>query len=907
MKDLDIINLVSSGFFAVLLVVGNVHARYFVDPAYESSIQSMEPVVGEVWPVHWDLDLYGEVLVWSNSPSGNFDIYGKNLLTGEEFVICNNPANQEDPAIYDDIVVWHDLRNDIYDEDIYGKNLSTSEELVICTNPAGQVWPDICGDIVVWMDTRNSPWYDIYGKDLSTGQEFPVCTNPGNEFLIGIYGDIVIYQHEGGYYGKDLSTEEEFFIGTSFSDEWLHFMYGNIYVYQGGYGGSLYGRDLSTGEEFIICDNSVYYHQSVINGDRVAWINIDYDLSQYPPDIIWVGDIASNVILSPTINKSGSAITEFLEGKDDYSISNSAFPPYGCLLDGGLIASCKALYSFFLPDSSNISCLRVGVYGKGTFDTDIIIGEDTQILDNVEGWNDFNYPDISSLPNIVDAGDGIGSRLDIIIDATNHNYDVKEIQVTYDCNNIEKLEYLNRFQVAYSGYRAIRNFKTDIVEDTWGLSGTVSEEIINKAVQRTGAFCQNLLGLDGNIFQAVKSFSASLEAFQNLVNLIYDYADFIAFWGSWPQEYPYDYPSLKKIKDDCEYAATACAGLAMAYQDLAFDGIDGNEGEQILGAINNAKVELEALKSTLQWAAYTMDTKYHNGGLGSQSAKLSKQSMSPMMRYEEEDLTLLDSYLPNFINDIEAQAEQFVTVDFDITPSDKALYFTVDGSNYTAAQTFVWLKGSPYIIEALPTQTGNDGYIYEFNSWSDGGDPTHDITPTSDDAYTVTYTVDKQTPTPDPMSWEDEPYAISFTAITMAATSASDPEGNGVRYYFEETSGNPGGNDSGWQDSSAYTDYDLLPNTTYAYTVKARDKSLNAELNVTAPSSPPASAKTYQIGDFDHSRINDWTDLGMFIDYWLYSCSGPSWCDERDINHSGGVSLPDFAEFARRWLEDNSP
>ncbi len=57
-----------------------------------------------------------------------------------------------------------------------------------------------------------------------------------------------------------------------------------------------------------------------------------------------------------------------------------------------------------------------------------------------------------------------------------------------------------------------------------------------------------------------------------------------------------------------------------------------------------------------------MNDVYHNGGLGSQSAKLSKQSMSPMMRYQEEDLTLLDSYVPNLIDDIEAQAEQFDVV-----------------------------------------------------------------------------------------------------------------------------------------------------------------------------------------------------------------------------------------------------
>ena len=57
----------------------------------------------------------------------------------------------------------------------------------------------------------------------------------------------------------------------------------------------------------------------------------------------------------------------------------------------------------------------------------------------------------------------------------------------------------------------------------------------------------------------------------------------------------------------------------------------------------------------------------------------------------------------------------------------------------------------------------------------------------------------------------------------MAATTASDP--SGVEYYFEETSGNPGGTDSGWQDSVNYTDSGLNADTEYRYRVKARDKS----------------------------------------------------------------------------------
>jgi hypothetical protein len=82
---------------------------------------------------------------------------------------------------------------------------------------------------------------------------------------------------------------------------------------------------------------------------------------------------------------------------------------------------------------------------------------------------------------------------------------------------------------------------------------------------------------------------------------------------------------------------------------------------------------------------------------------------------------------------------------------------------------------------------------------------------------------DNDPPSPDPMTWNTVPYAVSSTAISMVATTASDL--SGVEYYFECTAG--GGNDSGWQDPASYTDTGLTPDTEYTYRVQARDKSAN--------------------------------------------------------------------------------
>jgi autotransporter-associated beta strand protein len=95
-------------------------------------------------------------------------------------------------------------------------------------------------------------------------------------------------------------------------------------------------------------------------------------------------------------------------------------------------------------------------------------------------------------------------------------------------------------------------------------------------------------------------------------------------------------------------------------------------------------------------------------------------------------------------------------------------------------------------------------------------------------------------PTPATMSFVTPPAASSTTAITMTATTAMDA--NGVQYFFDETSGNPGGSASGWQDSPVYTDTGLNPDTEYTYTVQARDKSVNNNPNTV---SDPASATTF--------------------------------------------------------------
>jgi hypothetical protein len=136
-------------------------------------------------------------------------------------------------------------------------------------------------------------------------------------------------------------------------------------------------------------------------------------------------------------------------------------------------------------------------------------------------------------------------------------------------------------------------------------------------------------------------------------------------------------------------------------------------------------------------------------------------------------------------------------------------------------------------------------------------------------SFTTSSTLDTTPPSPDPMKWAIEPNATSISIITMTAITATDD--SGVEYYF--TNVTDSNHDSGWQDSTEYTDNGLDNNTSYTYKVKARDKSFNHNA---AADSNEASAVTLRyicsdaiISDLDGDCQVSSSDYVIFADGWL--------------------------------------
>jgi len=82
--------------------------------------------------------------------------------------------------------------------------------------------------------------------------------------------------------------------------------------------------------------------------------------------------------------------------------------------------------------------------------------------------------------------------------------------------------------------------------------------------------------------------------------------------------------------------------------------------------------------------------------------------------------------------------------------------------------------------------------------------------------------VDEAPPTPDPAEWSITPMTISGSTVVMRAEPGRDPLGT-VEYFFEETAGAPGGDDSGWIKSPLFRDDGLRAGSQYAYRLKVRD------------------------------------------------------------------------------------
>jgi beta propeller repeat protein len=176
----------------------------------------------------------GVFVVWEDHRAGNADIYAYDTATKKTLVVCDDPNQQVAPrvttALGDDKawVVWQDKRAGNWD--VYGATIDPATDTVgpavaICTDSADQTQPDVSGDWVVWTDTRwGAP--DIVGYNRVADYTFPICTSDGVQDQPAVSGDTVVWRDARNadtsgtdIYGLDLHTSSAFTVCTAAGDQ----------------------------------------------------------------------------------------------------------------------------------------------------------------------------------------------------------------------------------------------------------------------------------------------------------------------------------------------------------------------------------------------------------------------------------------------------------------------------------------------------------------------------------------------------------------------------------------------------------------------------------------------------------------------------------------------------------------
>ncbi|WP_229389746.1 PGF-pre-PGF domain-containing protein [Methanosarcina sp. DH2] len=200
--------------------------------------------------------------------------------------ITTNTAEQTNPSIWSNYIVWQDTRNG--GSDIYLQDLSTKVQTRVTSNVDAE-YPCVSGDKIVWQDKRNGNW-DIYMYEISSKKTTRITTNTSDQTVPGVYGNYIVWgdNRNGGYdiYLENLSTKEQTRI-TSGILAGNPTIYGNKIAWQTFEDQSLDKimlYDISTKQTTeitygMILDFSMYGNQIIFNDMYTGLVTTLYDFS----------------------------------------------------------------------------------------------------------------------------------------------------------------------------------------------------------------------------------------------------------------------------------------------------------------------------------------------------------------------------------------------------------------------------------------------------------------------------------------------------------------------------------------------------------------------------------------------------------------------------------------------------
>jgi beta propeller repeat protein len=109
--------------------------------------------------------------------------------------LAPTPTDQQGPRVDGAVAVWEEFRDGTWD--VFARNLATGQTFPVYQGPGDQRHPTLSGNLVVWQDNRNGTW-DIYGARLlgnnTAGGPTPIAAGPGDEINPAASHNIVVWQ-----------------------------------------------------------------------------------------------------------------------------------------------------------------------------------------------------------------------------------------------------------------------------------------------------------------------------------------------------------------------------------------------------------------------------------------------------------------------------------------------------------------------------------------------------------------------------------------------------------------------------------------------------------------------------------------------------------------------------------------
>lgn len=207
-------------------------------------------------------------------------VHVASLVDYSTSIASSVPGKQSEVNVSGNIVVWSDNRGK--NSLIYMYDMSTGKETRISDGPGDQRSPVTNGKVIAWeafqpANPHNgmAPLFDVFGYDIATKTQFLISKD---SYEAVMSGNTVIL---GGSSAYDLSTRKPFSLGKNVNIGRAASISGNIIVWEepqnpneemGPGFTDIYGYDLSSKQKFPIAVGANEWHERpVVSGNLVVW------------------------------------------------------------------------------------------------------------------------------------------------------------------------------------------------------------------------------------------------------------------------------------------------------------------------------------------------------------------------------------------------------------------------------------------------------------------------------------------------------------------------------------------------------------------------------------------------------------------------------------------------------------